>query len=172
MDYSDGFKAAWKSYHAGSTKAEKGRSDKVESYKRWNDRGLEGLISNVLARLKTLPEVYSPGYRPGFEVFLKKHDYTEPLEPTEPESEATGDPSVDLEDWGSLISRTKSKAKADKRMHPKNPYLYPETIVLAVRDIARGDVAGPPEIERVMEVAQARADKVKAGVRPYGELTR
>ncbi len=94
------------------------------------------------------------------------------METTVPDSEATGDPSVDLEDWGSLIARTKSAAKRDKRMHPRNPYLYPETIVLAVRDLARGEASGPYTVERVMDIAQDRADKVKAGVRPYGELTR
>ena len=169
MTYSDAFESAWVAYQNGGNVNERGRSGKVESYLLWNKLGLEGCISGVLAKIESIAEVYTPGYRPGFQVFLRKHDFTEP---TEPDSEAIGDPSVDLEDWGSLISRTKSAAVRDKRMHPRNPYLYPETIVMAVRDIARGDASGPAEIERVMEIAQARADKVKAGVRPYGELTR
>jgi len=166
LEYTEQFEQVWALYRDGATAVEKNRSGKLESFKIWNTKELEEKLEYVLAWASSVPDMYSPGYRPGLQVFLKKHDFdTLPAAgmPQETPQEAPGGKDFD---WAALITSAKTEALRTKQLHRKNnPYLYPETIRLAVNDLHRGIEKGPLTVERALELAQARADKVKAGVK-------
>jgi len=164
--YSEQFEQAWALYRDGATAVEKNRSGKLEAFKVWKFLGLDKKLDNVLAWVSMVGSTYSSGYRPGFQVFLKKHDFSESIEAEVPKEALQEAPGGKDFDWAYLITSAKKEALRTKQLHRKNnPYLYPETIVLAVKDLARGIESGPFTVERALELAQARADKVKAEVK-------
>ncbi len=166
--YSPQFLVAWDKYpHCKKPY----RSGKAASQRAWRSLKLDDHIDNVVSWIEDT--VVGDKWTKGFQVWLKMHDLTSPppggdksVETTESTtSEAPSGPVLADHDWGLTISLAKVEALRRKMLHPRNPYLYPETINLAARDIASGREKGPPTVERTLEIAQMRADRIKASVR-------
>ena len=159
MTYSPEFLAAWDKFPHFRT-----RSGKAASYRVWQRLVLDK-SPHVLAWIEQDDSLDGGQYTPGMQVWLNKQDFTEPpaLDKAQPSPQDA--PGRDETDWAYLITSSKKEALRAKRFHPRNPYLYPETIILAAKDIARGIKEGPPSVERVLELAQERADLVRAEVR-------
>jgi len=158
--YSPEFERAWVAYQDGLTPQEKARSGKIASSQVWARLGLDKALGAVLGRIKALPDVYSSGYRPGMQKWIRQSDFTPEVE----QNKASESPVMDEIDWGLLSVQAKKQARTDNLSKRHKYFHNPSSIYWAISSIAKGEEKGPPTVGRVLELAVERADLVKAGV--------